>query len=307
MKKINNTLFFKKAFVKIAVCAMVICFFSAPNVLAANRCETDDDCPNGGKCNYGVCFEPATFTASPLDNNNDYSFQVPFSGLENVDPSQGTVAIGQYIRAIYNYAIGVVGILAAIVLMFGGVLWLTAGGNPNRIENAKAWIGGSLTGLILALLSYLILYTLNPSLVNFQTMQPGTVEGYEVGCCQTENSCKAVTINEKEEGCDGDYFPNRVCHDGQCVSSRLLNCSYAVKTKSACEDKCGDEEAVINTVHSSDDYICCNCGVSDADIDGEECDHIVGGEPECRQECGSDDASITAHPDFGSWCCHCPE
>ena len=86
-------------------------------------------------------------------------------------PDGSTALIGQYIRAIYKYAIGIVGIFAAVVLMFGGVLWLTAGGNTERIGNAKAWIGASLTGLLLALCSFLLLATINPALVDFNISQ----------------------------------------------------------------------------------------------------------------------------------------
>jgi hypothetical protein len=77
----------------------------------------------------------------------------------------------KYIRAIYQYGIGVTGILATIVLMFGGVLWLTAGGNTGQVSEAKEWIKASLTGLIIALLSYIILLTVNPDLVNLRSLE----------------------------------------------------------------------------------------------------------------------------------------
>lgn len=76
--------------------------------------------------------------------------------------------IGIYISSLYKYAIGIVGILAAVILMLGGIIWLTAGGNQTRVGEAKAWIGASLTGLIIALTSYMILYQVNPSLTQFR-------------------------------------------------------------------------------------------------------------------------------------------
>src|SRR3989338_3472668 len=85
----------------------------------------------------------------------------------------GTVqgdTIAKYIKAIYQYGIAVVGILAAIVLMFGGLLWLTAGGNTGQVSEAKEWVKASLTGLILALSSYIILYVVNPDLRIFQSL-----------------------------------------------------------------------------------------------------------------------------------------
>jgi len=96
-------------------------------------------------------------------------------GASTTVPSS-TKMIGDYINAIYKYAIGIVGILAAVVLMFGGVLWITAGGNAERIGNAKSRIGAALTGLVLTLASYTILYTVNPDLVNFKITTIQNVE-----------------------------------------------------------------------------------------------------------------------------------
>lgn len=79
--------------------------------------------------------------------------------------------IGDYIVGVYKYAIGIAGILATIVMMIGGFIWLMAGGNQSRISEAKAWIGASLTGLIIALSSYLILYQVNPNLVKFDALK----------------------------------------------------------------------------------------------------------------------------------------
>jgi hypothetical protein len=93
--------------------------------------------------------------------------------------------IGEYIAGIYKYAISIVGILAAVVLMFGGLIWLTAGGSPDKVNNAKAWIGASITGLILALSSYMILYQINPDLVKLNPLKIKLVEKKEtvvVGC-----------------------------------------------------------------------------------------------------------------------------
>jgi len=88
----------------------------------------------------------------------------------NVTSNNSGDWIGMYIKAIYKYATGVVGILAAVVMMFGGILWLTAGGDTGKISDAKDWIKSSLIGLILALSSYTILYAINPDLVAFKAL-----------------------------------------------------------------------------------------------------------------------------------------
>jgi len=79
--------------------------------------------------------------------------------------------IAEYIIAVYKYVVGIAGILASIVLMWGGVIWLTAGGNQQRVTEAQDWIKGSLTGLILLFSSYLILFEVNPDLINFQLIK----------------------------------------------------------------------------------------------------------------------------------------
>ena len=114
-----------------------------------------------------------------------------------------TAMIGEYIKAIYKYAIGIVGILAAVVLMFGGIKWLVAGGNAERIGDAKSWIGAALTGLVITLASYTILYTVNPDLVNFKITtidnveKPTTITG---GCCPKDST--GVWLDAKKEDCD---------------------------------------------------------------------------------------------------------
>ncbi|MFH1583443.1 MAG: pilin [Candidatus Falkowbacteria bacterium] len=93
--------------------------------------------------------------------------------------------IGEYIAAIYKYAIGIVGILSAVVLMIGGVMWIIAGGSATMIGEAKSWISASLTGLVIALCSYLILYQINPALTVFQPLGITQVKKAEisaVGC-----------------------------------------------------------------------------------------------------------------------------
>lgn len=124
-----------------------------------------------------------------------------FKTVEQGGPKEGykvsgdTSMIGNYIIAIYKYAIGVVGILAAVVMMLGGVLWLIAGGNAERVSNAKSWIVAAVTGLVLALSSYMILALVNPDLVNFKITDIGSVKEIKtsttnIGCCAcTSTNC----------------------------------------------------------------------------------------------------------------------
>jgi len=79
--------------------------------------------------------------------------------------------LAKYIQAFYNYGMAIVAILAAIVLMAGGLLWLTSAGNDTRISQAKELISGSIVGSIILLSSWIILNTVNPDLLNLRTIQ----------------------------------------------------------------------------------------------------------------------------------------
>ncbi|MBI5072118.1 hypothetical protein HZB93_04515 [Candidatus Falkowbacteria bacterium] len=84
--------------------------------------------------------------------------------------------LGQYIAAIYKYAIGIVGILSGIMIIVGGLLWLTAGGAADRVSTAKSFIESSLVGLVIALTSFLLLYAINPKLTEFDSLKVKYVE-----------------------------------------------------------------------------------------------------------------------------------
>lgn len=76
--------------------------------------------------------------------------------------------IGNYIQGLYTYGLSIAGILATIVMMFGGLLWLTSQGNSQQVGEAKAWIGGATTGLLLLFCTFLIMNTVNPELTSLK-------------------------------------------------------------------------------------------------------------------------------------------
>ena len=76
-----------------------------------------------------------------------------------------------YIAQVYKYAVTVTTVLSTVVIIFAGVLWLTSGGNAAQIDNAKKLIARALTGLLLAVGSYTILWTINPQLVEFGSLK----------------------------------------------------------------------------------------------------------------------------------------
>lgn len=121
-----------------------------------------------------LLFNPAIARAAA---DIDFTPQVTIGDFESGESTKVTSnTIGNYITAIYNYGIGIVGIVSAVVMMFGGFLWLVAGGDSGKVSEAKEWIKSALVGLILVLLSYTILLTINPDLVEFQPLNITTIK-----------------------------------------------------------------------------------------------------------------------------------
>lgn len=69
------------------------------------------------------------------------------TGLGNQDPRETAAAI---IRA----ALGILGIVAVVIVLWGGVLWMTAGGNDDRVATAKKILFSGLIGLIIILSAF---------------------------------------------------------------------------------------------------------------------------------------------------------
>jgi D-alanyl-D-alanine dipeptidase len=77
---------------------------------------------------------------------------------------------GNYISAFYVYFTGIVGILATVMIIAGGLQWITAAGNQTKITQARSTIEGALIGLVLTLCAFLLLNTINPSLVRWRSL-----------------------------------------------------------------------------------------------------------------------------------------
>lgn len=88
--------------------------------------------------------------------------------------------IGQYIVGIYKWALLVAGTIATIMIIMGGFQYLTSGGDATRAGAGKERIGAAIFGLILLLGSYMLLYLLNPDLVQFKSLKINVIKQIEL-------------------------------------------------------------------------------------------------------------------------------
>ncbi|MBI5022739.1 MAG: transglycosylase SLT domain-containing protein [Candidatus Magasanikbacteria bacterium] len=129
----------------------------------------------------------------------------PFTakGMEKPD-DEGNIYIpfiGQYIVGIYKWAVLVAGIIATIMIMLGGFTYLTSGGDATRAGAGKERITSAVFGLILLLGSYLMLYLLNPELVQFKSLKINVIKTVNLEDMVVENlgAGKEVGVPKKLE------------------------------------------------------------------------------------------------------------
>ncbi len=77
-----------------------------------------------------------------------------------------STAPGTIVNGFYVFMLLIGGVLAFGAIIYGGVKYMTAAGNPSSQSEAKEWILSALLGILLLGCAYLILYTINPNLVH---------------------------------------------------------------------------------------------------------------------------------------------
>ncbi len=88
-------------------------------------------------------FVPITVNSG--DSNYDY--------ITNLKPSA-------YVATAISLLLGLAGVGFFIYLLWGGVQWITAGGDKDGIDKARRKIINALIGLVIVFSSYAILYIL---------------------------------------------------------------------------------------------------------------------------------------------------
>jgi len=155
------------------------------------------------------------------------------SGLDQLQQNLGTVGektglgdsqdadLKARIVDIVNIALGFIGLIAVIFIIYAGFKWMTASGNEEQVTKAKDTIRNAAIGIAVVMLSYVI--------INFTVTQlqkstggkegPKTTLSSQKSCiyndapdCRDEcvtidiNSSCAPTLSVPERGCDQNIY-----------------------------------------------------------------------------------------------------
>lgn len=128
-------------------------------------------------------------------------------------------SIADYIQTIFRAFILVVGILAVVMIVYGGIKWIAAAGNPGRIQDARTTIDNAVIGLILALTSVVLLNIISPSLTKFNGLDLAQVNQGVLNFYQNLTGSISGCGVQKVAG-----PPTLACDaGGNCTSDDLVN------------------------------------------------------------------------------------
>ena len=68
----------------------------------------------------------------------------------------GTTDIRETIASIINVAMGLLGTIAVIIILYGGFKWMISGGEQGKVDEARKLIVSGVVGLVIILASYAI-------------------------------------------------------------------------------------------------------------------------------------------------------
>ncbi|OHA00712.1 MAG: hypothetical protein A3H71_01010 [Candidatus Sungbacteria bacterium RIFCSPLOWO2_02_FULL_48_13b] len=103
----------------------------------------------------------ATATAEPPATAGDPAAQEKFYGA---------------LQNFYLLGLSLVGLAALLVMVWGGIEYMSSGESQTRATQGKKWIWNGLSGIAIAAFAYALLYTINPDLVKLRI---GSVQQYQ--------------------------------------------------------------------------------------------------------------------------------
>lgn len=134
------------------------------------------------------------------------SLETPLPKLFLKDPKTGETrqleitGPASYILYLYNLGLRVAGVLAFLLVLFYGALYIVSAGDEKKTGEYKEKLGNVLVGVIVLLGSYIILQTINPTLTQLKEPQYKLKLKEYVGVCiEDENKIELWTKNKLEE------------------------------------------------------------------------------------------------------------
>jgi hypothetical protein len=119
---------------------------------------------------------------------------------------------GEFVANLYKFALGLSGAAAFGVIIYGAILYASSAGNPSKQKDAWDWIRGAIWGVVLLLAAYLILYTINPNLVDLTSPELNEIN---IVPFESSNSAGLTESNARSQLSQQSIGTKSACNPGQ--------------------------------------------------------------------------------------------
>lgn len=193
-----------------------------------------------------ILFISAVFTTGVALADTEFLPIVPLPGVSESDGTyDDTLTFAEYVNRIFDISISIGGILAVMMLVFGGFEYMTSeatGGKKNGLDRIR----GALTGLLLLITVVIILNVINPCLIQITALTNTPSDDVcsprpDLQTADTTNSTSSGSQTQTTPGAPVGYtLPVGACLQSTrptCVdgSSALLKCAIPGSTTALTE------------------------------------------------------------------------
>lgn len=170
---------------------------------------------------------PTTNTATTQSGGTGSTF-VPLTQLPGIGSVATADSFSSFLNTLYKICIGAGAVLAVLMIMYAGVLFMTSQGSVSSNEKAKSYIQNALLGLLLVLTPTIVFGIINPSILNInigaefskltiplQSLSPNTTAPTSSQTCSTQYS--SISAVNPGGSCSG--VANSKAIDNSCCSN----------------------------------------------------------------------------------------
>ncbi|QQR60968.1 transglycosylase SLT domain-containing protein [Candidatus Uhrbacteria bacterium] len=159
-------------------------------------CTSDADCNVGIRCVGDRISGRTCGVGLPSSSSDSSAEETPEPEFVPITPQLGTPIPGftpeaptreggvvrvaflaGYINAVYRYLTGIILVVAIVMVVYGGFLYLVGSAGVGSIQNGKRIITDAIMGMIITLAAFAILNTISPATTQLKTLELGYVAG----------------------------------------------------------------------------------------------------------------------------------
>lgn len=90
----------------------------------------------------------------PQETNDPYGLNCTYNQATGQPAPDTKPSIAEALGSVLNWLFGILGFIFLMLIVWGGIAWMTAGGNEERVNKAKIMINAAIAGLVVVFISF---------------------------------------------------------------------------------------------------------------------------------------------------------